>query len=88
MKPLDEKSLIPTVEMSIAKGKETQKLEEQLNKLTKKLEERKIIERAKGILMIENKITEEDAYQMIRTLSMDKRSPMIEIAEMIVMTDD
>ncbi|AOA03826.1 MULTISPECIES: ANTAR domain-containing response regulator [Carnobacterium] len=88
VKPLDEKSLIPTVEMSIAKGKETQKLEEQLNKLTKKLEERKIIERAKGILMIENKITEEDAYQMIRTLSMDKRSPMIEIAEMIVMTDD
>ena len=88
VKPLDEKSLIPTVEVSIAKGKETQKLEKQLAKLTRQLEERKVIERAKGVLMSENNLTEEAAYQMIRELSMDKRSPMIEIAEMIVMSDD
>lgn len=88
VKPLDEKSLIPTVEMSIAKGRETRKLEQQLDKLTKKLEERKVIEKAKGVLMIENNITEEEAYNMIRNLSMDKRCPMMEIAETIVMSDD
>lgn len=85
---MKKKSLIPTVEMSIAKGRETRKLEQQLEKLTKKLEERKVIEKAKGVLMIENNITEEEAYNMIRNLSMDKRCPMMEIAETIVMSDD
>ncbi|EFR97276.1 response regulator, partial [Listeria ivanovii FSL F6-596] len=48
----------------------------------------KVIEKAKGVLMIENNITEEEAYNMIRNLSMDKRCPMMEIAETIVMSDD
>ena len=53
-----------------------------------KLEERKIIEKAKGILVKENHITEEEAYQMLRTLSMNKRARMGEIAELIVMDDE
>ncbi|MGX7351530.1 response regulator [Enterococcus canis] len=88
VKPLDEKSLIPTIEMSIARGKETQELIKEIDKLKGKLEERKIIERAKGILIKENHVSEEEAYQMIRKLSMDKRAPMREIAELIVMDDD
>lgn len=88
VKPLDEKSLIPTIEMSIARGRETQDLIKQIEKLKTKLEERKIIERAKGILIKENHISEEKAYQLIRKLSMDKRAPMSEIAELIVMDDE
>ncbi|WP_122646069.1 ANTAR domain-containing response regulator [Enterococcus mediterraneensis] len=88
VKPLDEKSLVPTLEMSIAKGKQTQDLMSEINKLKIRLEERKIIEKAKGILVKENRITEDEAYQMIRKLSMDKRARMSEIAEVIVMNDD
>lgn len=64
------------------------KIRAAIRKAHQKLEERKVIEKAKGVLMIENNITEEEAYNMIRNLSMDKRCPMMEIAETIVMSDD
>lgn len=88
VKPLDEKSLISTIEVSMAKGKQTQQLQKQIDKLNQKLEERKVIEKAKGILVKENSISEDEAYQMIRKLSMDKRASMGEIAELIVMDSD
>ncbi|AQR78056.1 ANTAR domain-containing response regulator [Paenibacillus larvae] len=88
VKPLDEKSLIPMVEVMIAKGKEIRKLEQNLTKLNQKMEERKAIEKAKGILMKENGCTEDEAYQMIRKLSMDRRCPMMEIAATIVISYD
>ena len=50
VKPLDEKSLIPTIEMSIERGKQTQLLLNQIDKLSLKLEERKIIEKPKVFL--------------------------------------
>jgi AmiR/NasT family two-component response regulator len=88
VKPLDEKSFIPMVEVTIAKGKAIGKLEKNLTKATQKLEERKVIEKAKGILMKENGISEDEAYQMICKLSMDQRCPMIEIASTIVISYD
>lgn len=88
VKPLDEKSLVPTVEMCIARGQETQTMENEIVRLKTKLEERKVIEKAKGILIKENGISEDDAYRMIRKLSMDKRASMREIAELIVMDDE
>ena len=83
-----KKLVIPTIEMSIERGKQTQLLLNQIDKLSLKLEERKIIEKAKGILVKENHISEEEAYQMLRTLSMNKRARMSEIAELIVMDDE
>ncbi|WEG72785.1 ANTAR domain-containing response regulator [Vagococcus intermedius] len=88
VKPLDEKSFIPMVEMGVAKGKEVDKLQNDVTKLSEKLENRKTIEKAKGIIMKANGINEETAYQQIRKLSMDKRCPMIEVAEMIVIAHD
>lgn len=87
VKPLDEKSFIPMVEMSIAKGHEVSKLENDVDSLSEKLEQRKIIEKAKGILMFNHKVDEETAYQQIRKLSMDKRCPMVDVAEMIVIAN-
>lgn len=87
VKPLDSKSLIPTIEMGIARGKQTRSLLQQIDKLQLKLEERKIVEKAKGILAKENKISEEEAYQMLRMLSMNKRTRMSEIAELIIMDE-
>lgn len=88
VKPLDEKSLVPMIEVSIAKGKSVRKLENELTKVTKKLEERKVVEKAKGMLMKENGLSEEEAYQTIRKLSMTRRCPIIEIARTIVISYD
>lgn len=61
---------------------------QQIDKLQLKLEERKVIEKAKGILAKENNISEEEAYQMLRALSMNKRARMSDIAELIIMDDE
>lgn len=84
VKPLDEKSFIPTIEMCLAKVEQFKKLRKDLDKATEKLDERKLIERAKGILMRELKIDEEEAYKNIRKLSMDKRSSMVDIAKTVI----
>jgi GAF domain-containing protein len=56
--------------------------------IQEELETRKIIERAKGILMSENRITEEEAYLKIRKYSMDIRKTMREVAEAIILASD
>ena len=86
VKPLDEKSFIPTVDMAIAKGDQVFNLEKNVQELSTKLENRKMIEKAKGVLMSSQGITEDEAYKQIRKLSMDKRCQMIDVAEMIVIS--
>lgn len=88
VKPITEKSLIPMVEVALATGTTTREYEVSLEKLTKKLSDRKIIEKAKGIIMEEQKISEEQAYQFLRDLSMNRRCSISEIAEMFVISDD
>lgn len=86
VKPIDENSLIPTLEVAISKSAEIKKMKIDIEKSYSKLEERKIIEKAKGLLMQKNKITEQEAYDKIRMLSMNKRCSMGDIAEAIIMT--
>ena len=88
VKPIDEKSLIPTLEVAIAKSAEIKKIKVDIEKVCSKLEERKIIEKAKGLLMQRDEITEQDAYDNIRSLSMNKRCSMGDIAQAIIMSDD
>lgn len=84
VKPLDEKSFIPTVEMCLSKVEDFKKLKDDMESLQIKLDERKIIEKAKGILMKELNYTEEEAYKYIRKLSMDRRCNMIDIAKTVL----
>lgn len=56
--------------------------------IQEELEARKRIDRAKGILMREEKLTEEEAYLKIKKYSMDSRKSMKEIAEAIILTDE
>lgn len=88
VKPASEKILIPTIEMCLSKVDEFEKMKKDLEKINSKLTERKIVERAKGILIKEFNITEDEAYNRIRKLSMDKRTTMVEIAKMIIIGYD
>lgn len=88
IKPLDAKSLVPMVEVCIAKGRQFQQMAHEMAKLSKKINDRIIIEKAKGLLMSRDKLSESAAFKHIRTISMQKRVPMVEIAKLLVLHDD
>lgn len=88
VKSVSEKLLIPTIEMCLNKVNEFEQMKQDLEKISSELNERKLVERAKGILIREFKITENEAYTRIRKLSMDKRTSMMEIAKMIIIGYD
>lgn len=68
--------------------RELRVLKEENEKLRKALEERKLIDKAKGILMKKEGIQEDEAYRKIQKLSMDKRKKMVEIAAAIILADE
>jgi AmiR/NasT family two-component response regulator len=86
VKPIEEKCLLPAIEVAITKGKEIKRIKADAVKIKEDLESRKVIERAKGVLMKRCKLTEEEAYNKIRKLSMDKRCSMVKIANAIIMS--
>jgi len=85
VKPIVEKSLIPAVEVALSRADEFLKIKTEAKKITERYESRIIIEKAKGILIINEGFSEDKAYNYIRKLSMDKRCSMKKIAEMIVL---
>lgn len=84
VKPIDERSLIPAVELAIANGRNYQELDQQLEELKGKLEDRKYIDRAKGLLMSEKQLTEDEAYKALRTIAMEKRLTMSELSRILI----
>lgn len=84
IKPVNEKVFIPTVEMCLSKAEEFDELKKDFDKINNKLNDRKLIEKAKGILVKQLKSTEDEAYNRIRKLSMDRRTTMAEIAKIII----
>lgn len=87
VKPVDNKSLITTIEVSLSRCKELKEAEKKVEVLEKKLESRKIIEKAKGKIMEKLNISEEDAYKHIRNISMKKRVSMEQVAQIIIMSE-
>jgi response regulator NasT len=88
VKPVDEKNLLPAVEIAIAKAEEIKKMKNDVQDSMDKLNARKKIEKAKGILMDKYRISEEEAFRRLRTLSMDKRCSMKDIASAIIISKD
>lgn len=87
VKPISKKSLIPAIEVAISKSEEITKILYDAEKVKNKLKGRKIIEKAKGILMEKYSVSEKEAYSKIRKLSMDKRCPMEDIASAIIVNN-
>jgi len=72
------------VEVAIARFEENQALREALDQAKITLAERKVIERAKGILMLRRKCDEQQAYGLLRKLAMDRNEKIIEVAHQII----
>jgi response regulator NasT len=88
VKPIGRESLLPAVELAISQGEEMVNIKNNIKDLENKLEKRKLISKAKGILMDSENISEEEAYCKIRKLSMDKRCSMKEIADIIILNNN
>ena len=84
-KPFGEAQLVPAVEVALARFREFRALEKELGDTRAALETRKVVERAKGILMDRHGIREEEAFRRIQKLSMDSRKSMREVAEAILL---
>lgn len=80
VKPVEERNLLPQVEIAIAKGKEIKVIKEEMIKMKEDMEKRRTIDKAKEMLMERYSITEEAAYKRLRKSSMDRRCSMQEIA--------
>ncbi len=88
VKPFGEAILIPSVELALNNYREMVELERKLKQMEEKLETRKIIERAKGILMETTGMSEAQAFRKIQKQSMDKRISMRAVAEAIIMAHE
>ena len=84
VKPIDEKSLVPSIELAVARSRDMQRLRKDIQKVSERLENRSIIEKAKGLVMAQEGMTEQDAYDYIRKLSQTKNLSMRRVAEIIL----
>lgn len=85
-KPIEKNYLISTLEIASYTGNEFRKIKKEKEAIEQKFEDRKSIDKAKGILMVNENLTEEEAYSKIRKYSMEKRVTMREISEFIIIS--
>jgi two-component system, response regulator PdtaR len=86
-KPFTEQQLVPQIELALARFSEFQTLYQEAGDAKAALETRKVVERAKGVLMASQGLSEADAYRRIQRLSMNNRKSMREIAEAIILAN-
>jgi response regulator NasT len=88
VKPFKEADLLPAIEIAISRYGEMSALEKEVGSLQEKIETRKIVDRAKGILMDKHSMSEADAFRWIQQQSMNTRKTMREIAEAVILTQN
>jgi response regulator NasT len=85
VKPFRESDLAAAIEVALARFNELKMLEKEVGDLKQALETRKLVDRAKGILMDVQGLTEAEAFRKIQKMSMNTRKPMREVAEAIIL---
>ena len=85
VKPFRENDLTPAIEVALARFSEFRAMEQEVNDLQDALETRKAVDRAKGILMDTQGLSETDAFRKIQKMSMNNRKPMRAVAEAIIL---
>ena len=88
VKPFREAELLPAIEIAMARYQEFLEMDKQISDLKEVLDTRKIVERAKGILMDTQGLKEAEAFRKIQQLSMNTRKSMKEIAQAILLANE
>jgi len=81
---LSAKRVKPILDVAILRFKVFQKMKEELDKAKSDLASRKVVERAKGLLMEQRKLSEEDAYKLLRNTAMKEGKSILEIADSLI----
>jgi len=84
VKPFSSNDLLPAIQIAISRGQELLYLEAEIADLTERLETRKLLDRAKGLLQIKMKLTEPEAYRWMQKASMDRRLTIAQVAETVI----
>lgn len=88
VKPIREEQLFPAIDVAYERFREMQELNKELDNLKSSLETRKLLDRAKGIIMDTYKLNEKDAYRKMQKYCMNKRITMKQLAESILSASD
>ena len=87
VKPFTENQIRPAIELALTSFEKSQQLEGELHKATEAVEHRKLVERAKGILMRQSGLGEEAAYLRLQKTARDGNRKLIEVARAVIMAD-
>ena len=88
IKPVDERTLAAQIEVAIARFKEAEALRAETAKLSQDLKTRKVMDRAKGILMKRAHLSEEEAHRRLQIESQKRRLGMAELCQRIIESDE
>jgi AmiR/NasT family two-component response regulator len=84
VKPFTKADLVPAIEMAVSRFQEARALETEVGTLRDRLEVRKLLDRAKGLLQSEHGLSEPEAFRWIQKTSMDRRISMREVAQAVL----
>lgn len=84
VKPFAKRDLVPAIELAMSRFAELQALENEVAGLTERLETRKTVERAKGLLMAKQGLSEPEAFRWVQRTAMDRRTTMKAVAEAVI----
>src|SRR6184192_3119668 len=84
VKPFTKADLVPAIEMAVSRFAEIRALDDEIGTLRERLEVRKLLDRAKGLLQTEHGLTEPEAFRWIQKTSMDRRISMREVAQAVL----
>ncbi len=84
VKPWQRNDLVPAIEMALARHREVLALAEENEDLVDQLEVRKLVDRAKGLLMDQHGLSENDAFRFVQTSAMGSRKSMRDVAQGIL----
>ncbi len=84
IKPFQRTELVPAIEIAIARFRELAALSEQADSLSDQLETRKLVDRAKGMLMDGHQLSENEAFRFLQQTAMTRRTSMKDIAGRVI----
>ena len=87
VKPFQKSDLIPAIEVALGRHAELRSLEAEVGDLAERLEARKVIDRAKGVLMDKHAMSEQDSWRFLQTEAMNRRTKVHEVAALVVAGD-
>jgi len=88
VKPVDERDLVPAIRLALSHFEQLQSLRHEVEDLREALETRKLVERAKGVLMRRLNLTEEEAFSRIQRQARNRQAKMRDIAAAIIAADE